>query len=97
MLNKIAKILLWLTIVVVWLVSTAFFNGFYNEIKLSNIKVNFISDNYHDLITKGEVSDMLSSYGVVKGVTLREEFDIEGLEKKFLDHLAVESAEVFFC
>ena len=96
MLKKITKIFLWLTIVIVWLVSTAFFNGFYNEIKISNIKVNFISDNYHDLITKSEVSDMLSSYGIVKGVTLREEFNIEELEKKFLDHLAVESAEVYF-
>jgi len=88
MLKKITKIFLWLTIVIAWLVSTAFFNGFYNEIKISNIKVNFISDNYHDLITKSEVSDMLSSYGIVKGVTLREEFNIEELEKKFLDHLA---------
>ena len=96
MVKKIANILLWLTFVITWLISSAFVNGFYQKLKLNSIDVSFFSDNKHNLITVSEVNNMLSSFGIVEEVTLREDFDIKLLEKKLSNHPAVELAEVFF-
>lgn len=96
MVKKIAKILLWLTVVTTWLISSGFVSGFYHHLKLNSVEVSFITDNPHNLITVGEVNNMLSSFGIVKEVTLRKDFDIKLLEKKLSDHPAVAKAEVFF-
>ena len=79
-----------------WLFSSAFVNSSYQGLRLDNVEISFISDNQHQLITKQEVIDMISSYGIVKNVSQRNGFDINSLEKKFIDHPAVETAEVFF-
>ena len=96
MLKKIAQISIWIALLSIWIFSSAFVAKSYQKIVLSEIEINFISDNQHKFITKIEIKDMLSSLGVVKGVALRETFDIKFLEKKIFDHPAVKNADVFF-
>ena len=96
MLKKIAQISIWLGLVSIWIFSSAFVTKSYQKILLSDVEINFISDNQHKFITKSEINDMLSSLGVVKGVAFRESFDIKFLEKKIFDHPAVKKVDVFF-
>jgi cell division protein FtsQ len=96
MLKKIAKISAWVIVLVAWLILSGFVNNKYHELPLDEIEVSFEKGNVHKFITEGEVMDMLSSSGIVSGVTIRNEFDILKLESKFLSHPGVEKAEVFF-
>ena len=96
MLKKIAQISAWVIVLVAWLILSGFVNNKYHELPLDEIEVSFEKGNDHDFITKGEVMDILSSSGIVSGVTIRNEFDILKLESKFLSHQGVEKAEVFF-
>ncbi len=96
MLRKIAQISIWLTILIIWIFSSAFVNKSYQKILLSDIEINFISNNQHNFITKQEVKDILSSLGLVKGVASRGNFDIKLIENKIFNHPAVKKVDVFF-
>jgi cell division protein FtsQ len=60
------------------------------------VQINFIEDNHHEFITKSEVNSILSSMGIVEKVTLKHEINFSQIERKLLNHSAINSAEVYF-
>ena len=96
MLKKIGKIFFWISILSGWIVLSGFVSSFYQDIKLKKVQINFIEDNHHEFITKSEVNSILSSMGIVEKVTLKHEINFFQIERKLLNHSAINSAEVYF-
>ena len=96
MLKKVGKIFFWISIISGWIVLSGFVSNFYQDIKLKKVQINFIEDNLHEFITKSEVNSILSLMGIVEKVTLKHEIDFSQIERKLLNHSAINSAEVYF-
>jgi cell division protein FtsQ len=96
MFKKTGKIFFWISIISGWIVLSGFVSNFYQDIKLKKVQINFIEDNHHEFITKSEVNSILSSMGIVEKVTLKHEINFFQIERKLLNHSAINSAEVYF-
>jgi cell division protein FtsQ len=96
MFKKTGKIFFWISIISGWIVLSGFVSNFYQDIKLKKVQINFIEDNHHEFITKSEVNSILSSMGIVEKVTLKHEINFSQIERKLLNHSAINSAEVYF-
>ena len=96
MIKKIFHIFFWVALVAAWFIPSSFISGKYQKIKLKNISIKIIDDNHHDFITKSEINSLLSSIGIVKNVSLKEEIYFSNIESKLCSHPAVNSAEVYF-
>jgi cell division protein FtsQ len=96
MLKKIGIIFFWISIVSGWIVLSGFVSNFYQDIRLKKVQINFTEDNLHEFITKSEVNSILSLMGIVEKVTLKQEIDFSQIERKLLNHSAINSAEVYF-
>ena len=94
MIKKIFHIFFWVALVAAWFIPSSFISGKYQKIKLKNIAIKIIDDNHHDFITKSEINSLLSSIGIVKNVSLKEEIYFSNIESKLCSHPAVNSAEV---
>jgi len=96
MFKNIIKILVWVFLISVWLFSSAFVLESYQKIQVKKINVSFINDNNHSFITKTEIIEILSSFGVTTNDNDKSSFNIKYLENKLLMHPAVKIAEIFF-
>ena len=96
MIKKIFHIFFWVALVTAWFIPSSFISGKYQKIKIKNISIKIIDDNHHDFITKSEINSLLSSIGIVKNVSLKEEIYFSTIESRLCSHPAVNSAEVYF-
>ena len=94
--RKILTIFIWIGVISIWVVITAFVNKTYDHITYNSLEIKFIKDNEHQLIKNSDVVEIIKDLGLVQGVTLKKEINTKEVEEKLNDHFALESAEVYF-
>ena len=79
--KRILKVFLWSCLILLWIFLTAFANSEYAEITLKEVNIDFIKDNQHHLITNDEVVDLVKDLGLVEGVSIKKDIDVDQIEK----------------